>query len=495
MKLQLCLQGIHYKILSGNLDIEIKNVAFDSRKVTADTVFVAIVGFKSDGHTFIRQAIAQGATAIVISQQDAFIEVEGITFIQVEDTRFALAGIASKFYGQPTQNLNLIGITGTNGKTSISYFIKSVLSILKYKTGIVGTMGTLIDDMKIDTPNTTPESLTLQSICAEMVKAEVSHCIMEVSSHALDLSRVAFCEFDYGIFTNLTPDHLELHKDMEQYYLAKAKLFKMTRKANIINMDDPYGARLCKELAENGGVDVFTYGLSPNADIYPENIRPHADYTEYTAVTPSGRVDIKVHIPGEIYVLNTLAVIAWAVAEGLDLSVVSAGIEDLKGVKGRFETVYNAHSRKVVVDFAHTEDGLDKALSTLRPFVTGKLKLVFGVYAAPGHDGDDKRKAMGEVAARLSDYAYITSDNPKEQDPQLIIDEVATAFATVGTHFEKIVDRKVAIEKALDEMSEGDTLLISGKGHETAQVIGKEDVPFNETEIVQNKMKAIFEGR
>lgn len=491
MRLLSCVQGLEYKIIKGDTNGEVKGVAFDSREVKSGFIFVAVEGFKVDGHDFIQKAIENGATTIVISKDIDLEFIKAQTVVKVSDSRVALAYISARFYENPTEKMNLIGITGTNGKTSISYFVKSILDSLSEKTGVIGTMGTWIGAQKIDTPNTTPESLTVQKICADMVNEDVKYCIMEVSSHALDLHRVSFCQFQSGIFTNLTPDHLELHKDMAQYFHAKEKLFYMTEKVNVINIDDPYGRKLYEDLCMKRDVECLSYGLKEDADVHAKDIEHFADYSLYKAVTPNGDISIRVNIPGEIYIYNTLAVVAWAISENIDFKVIAKGIDALKGVKGRFETVYQDEDNKVVVDFAHTEDGLEKALDTLRPFVKGRLLLVFGVYAAPGLIGLDKRVAMGKVAAEKSDFAYITSDNPKEQDPQKIIDDVVASFEKYSRQFTTIVDRKVAIEHALESMVPGDVLLIAGKGHETSQVVGKEEIPFNEAEIVKNKMKLI----
>lgn len=498
MKLLDCLNGIEYTLVKGETTQNIESIAFDSREVKVNSLFVAVSGFATDGHLYIDKAIENGATAIVIEKE---VEIKApVTVVKVDHSRFALAGISANFFERPTSKMNMVGITGTNGKTSITYFIKALLEYHEKKTGVIGTIGTLIDGRRIDTPNTTPESLTLQKICREMVDASVEYCIMEVSSHALDLNRVAFCTFNAGIFTNLTPDHLELHKDMEHYFMAKAKLFDMTFDVNIINGDDAYGQRLIemhnlkRMQSPSNSVKLLTYSLHSIADVYAKNIDYYPNHTAFIAVTPIGEVKIVVNIPGDIYVYNALASIAWAVSAGFSLDDIAKGIDALKGVKGRFEVAYEDASRKIVIDFAHTEDGLDKALETLKPFVKGKLLLVFGVYAAPGLLGLDKRTAMGKVAARKADYCYVTSDNPKEQDPNLIIQDVVDAIESEGGRYTAIVDRQAAIERAIEEMLPGDVLLISGKGHETAQVIGKTEVPFNEKEIVQNKIKALLES-
>lgn len=487
MLLSRCLEGLHHTILKGDMHCPINKVVFDSREVTEASLFVAITGFSVDGHDYIQNAVAQGAVAIVVEKE---IEVDApITIILVKNTRIALACASANFYNRPSEKLNMVGITGTNGKTSITYFIKSILESSKKHVGIIGTIGNTIGDIKLETKNTTPESLTLQSILNDMVNASVDYCVMEVSSHALDLNRVAYCQFNTGIYTNLTPDHLELHKDMNCYFEAKAKLFFMTKQANIINCDDPYGRVLIDRLKANSEVPILTYGLHEHADVYANEIQYAFNGTRFMAYTPKGRVEIICHIPGEIYVYNALAAVAWAVSEDLSLEVIAKGIASLEGVKGRFETVYDAEDKKVVVDFAHTEDGLQKALQTLRPFVKNRLLLVFGVYAAPGEAGLSKRVGMGKVAATEADFCYVTSDNPKTQDPMAIINDVTGAIAFYNGAYLAMVDRQQAIEHALENMCPGDILLISGKGHETAQVIGKVDVPFNETEIVREKMK------
>ena len=489
MLLSSCLEGLEYKIIKGDVNLEIDSIAFDSREVHGKSLFVAISGFAVDGHQYINRAIEGGAVAVIV-EKDVEINSD-VTFIKVANSRLALACVSSNFYHNPTRKLNLVGITGTNGKTSISYFIKVLLDRLAKKTGVIGTMGTLIGERKIETPNTTPESLTLQRICDEMVNESVEFCLMEVSSHALDLNRVAYCAFKSGIFTNLTPDHLELHKDMAHYFEAKAKLFDMTHQVNIINDDDAYGKVLADRLKARGQVKTLTYGLTDRSDVFATDIVYGADHSIYTAVTPMGEIKIRVNIPGEIYVYNSLAVVAWGVSEGFTLEDIAAGIDALKGVKGRFETVYEDKMRRVVIDFAHTEDGLEKALDALRPFTKGRLLLVFGVYAAPGALGIDKRVAMGKVAALKSDLCFVTSDNPKEQDPNVIIADIVKAVESENGQYVAIVDRREAIERALETLRDGDVLLISGKGHETAQVIGKVEVPFNETEIVLNKMRQI----
>lgn len=488
MLLREAVRELDYELVKGSLDIPVSGIAHDSRHVRQGDVFVAIPGFTVDGHRFVPQAVAAGAGAVVVGKP---MDIrEDVTVIRVADTRRAMAVLASNFFGRPTEQLNLIGITGTNGKTSISYFIRSIYEQAHRSIGVIGTIGTLIGGQLRKNKNTTPESLELQNIFAEMVDAGIMNCVMEVSSHALSLDRVACCEFDTAIFTNLTPDHLELHRTMDEYFNAKAKLFEMTKGVHIINVDDPYGRRLL-DRAGSSAAKVVTYGIGRRADIRPdvwaENFELAADHTTYTAHTPFGSVKVKVRLPGIIYVYNSLAAIACACMDGIPLSDISAGIESVEGIRGRMEVVYHDEHYRAIVDFAHTEDGLEKAIETIRPFTKGRVIVVFGVYAAPGELGLSKRRGMGKTAARLADLSIVTSDNPKMQDPQAIIADVSAAIEEHGGQYVAIVDRAEAIRYAVDVCEPGDCILVAGKGHETTQIIGTEEIPFHEAEIIRER--------
>ncbi len=481
MLLTKIVENLTFTLQKGDLEKEVSSIAYDSREVKENSLFVAISGFSVDGHTFIDKAIEKGATA-VITEKD--IQVDGnVTILKVEDSRQALAKVSTNFYDQPTEKLNLIGITGTNGKTSTTYFIKSIFEQAHKSIGLIGTIGTIINKQQIKNKNTTPESLNLQQLFSEMVESEIDDCIMEVSSHALSLKRTAFSQFNTGIFTNLTPDHLELHHTMEEYFLAKAQLFKMTSDCNIINIDDPYGQRLL-EMAKTYHVPVLTYGIENEADIMATNIELDSDYSKYTLKTLDGSIEITVNIPGIFNVYNSLAAIACAYSNKISLPDIQKGLLTLENIKGRLEVIYQDENRKVVVDFAHTEDALEKALTTLRTNTKGRILLVFGVYAAPGELGKDKRIAMGKVAARFADLSIVTSDNPKFQDPNEIIKEIIEAIEEENGAYTAVVDRKDAIRHAIEMSEKGDTILLAGKGHETSQVIGDREIPFHETEIV-----------
>lgn len=474
------------EILKGKLNINIEKIVYNSSEAEPNSMFVAISGFDTDGHQYIEDAINRGAQAIIVEKN---LEIEAdVTVIKVSDSRKALALAAANFYDHPTKDLDLIGITGTNGKTSTTFFLKSILEQAEKSIGIIGTIGTFIDDFYIKNKNTTPESLNLQQIFSHMKEVGVDTSVIEVSSHSLSLNRVAYSDFNTAIFTNLTPDHLELHKSMEDYFLAKAKLFDMASGHLIINADDPYGQRLI-DMHRSKSVKIVSYGVQEKSDIFATNITYSADSTKYILHTPAGKIDILVNVPGDVNVYNSLAAAACAYAQGFSLEQISKGISALTHIKGRFEEIYNNQDIRVVVDFAHTEDGLQKALSTLRPFTKGRLIVVFGVYAPPGEEGREKRLAMGNVAAEYADFAIVTSDNPKNQDPNEIIKEVVEAMESSGGNYRTIVDREKAIQYALEMSQSGDVILLAGKGHETSQIIGDVEIPFNESEIVNEYMK------
>ena len=486
MLLATVVHDLEFNNIKGDLNKEINAIAYDSREVVENSVFVAISGFAVDGHEFIQEAINRGASTIIL-EKDIPVKAD-VTILKVNNSREALARIAANFYQNPTEQLNLIGITGTNGKTSTTYFIKSILEQAKQSVGLIGTNGTMIDNKRIDNINTTPESLNLQQFFSAMKDANAESCIMEVSSHALNLKRVAYSKFNTGIFTNLTPDHLELHKDMDEYFLAKAQLFDLTNECNIINVDDAYGRRLIDRV-KNYETVLLTYGIDQKADIYPSNIHYSLEATRYTLNTPSESMDITVNLPGKIYVYNSLAAIACAYANNISLDTIQKGIQNLKGIKGRMEMIYKDEDFKVIVDFCHTEDALEEALTTIRPYVAGKLILVYGVYADASKMGAEKRIGMGRVASKFADLSVVTSDNPKNHNPVMIIDQISEAMDSYNGHYKAIIDRETAIQYAIEISDKDDTILLAGKGHETTQKIGDVEFPFNETEIVLEALK------
>jgi len=492
MLLNALLTKLHYEIIQGTLDKDVESIAYDSRKVTKNSIFVAITGYMQDGHQFIPEAINRGATAIIVETDVQVKTSKEVTVLKVQNARKALAVMAATFYGNPGNDVHLIGITGTNGKTSTTYIMKSIFEQAKQSLALIGTNGTVINSKKVENKTTTPESLELHQLLSEMKTLDISTCMMEVSSHALELNRVYGFHYDIGIFMNLTPDHLEMHQTMEDYFLAKAKLFDLTNRFNIINIDDPYGKRLAQKLTDKETKTV-TFGMHENADIYPTDIEYSFHNTSFVVHTPVESAEITINIPGEMYVYNSLAAIATAVCSDIPMHVIQKGFEQIEQIDGRLELVYNHANLNVVIDFAHTEDALKNALETIRPYVTGRLILVFGVYADMSKSGENKRLGMGKVAAKHADFSVVTSDNPKLNDPRQILQEVSAAVKKNGGLYTTILDRKEAIEYAVQMSKKGDYILIAGKGHETTQVIGTTEIPFNEREIVLDAIHKKYE--
>lgn len=488
------LKDIEYQLINGHLDNEISGIFYDSRNCIEESLFIAVPGMSVDGHNFISQAIKGGAKTIIVSQD---VKVaENITLIKIKDPRKSMAILGRNFYDNPSTKMKVVGITGTNGKTTTIHILKSIYENAGYKVGLIGTIGASIGETTIPCNNTTPESIDLQRILAVMVSQRVDYCFIEVSSHALALDRIYGTTIYAAMFTNLSPDHMEFHKDMEDYYNTKKKLFLIPEKFNIINIDDPWGKRLFEELKESNS-SLHTFGLEAQANFIGKNIEytPFGIKYEIQGPKVSGKVSLK--IPGKVNVYNSLTAASFALTDNIPFHIVSEGIGKIKGVKGRFETVYKNDNYQVVIDFAHTEDGLKEVISSLRLFTKGRIILVFGVYAPSEDKGREKRLAMGRVASEYADILIVTSDNPKNQDPEFIIKEIIEGIKSFNN--DKIIysysDRKEAIEKAISMVLKDDLILIAGKGHESAQIIGNVAVPFNEKEIVletveKNKNKA-----
>lgn len=504
MDLLKVLEGINYELAAGPLNKTVSAVVYDSRKAVPGSMFAAVPGFTADGIRFVGQAVAGGARTVMTERDagDVFARLEGlsadvageVTVIKVPYVRKAMAEAAANFYRHPSENFHLTGVTGTNGKTSVTYFLRSILEQAGHKAGVIGTMGAFFGGRRIEAELTTPEAVDLQEMFAEMAAAGFSHCVMEVSSHALGLDRVHGSRFDSGIFTNLTPEHMEHHGSMDQYFRDKAKLFDMVAGLTVVNTDDEYGRKLAIT-ARRRGSRVITYGMGENgADVYPSDVEYSPEGSSFTVHTPDGSTAVTVNIPGPEYVSNTLAAAAWATGNGIPLEAVRDGIAALEGIEGRFQVAYERDDFRVIIDFAHTADALEKALKTLRPFVRGNLIVVFGVYAPEGDGGAYKRQAMGRAAARHADFSIITSDNPKNNDPELLIAETAAALEGEQAPYEAVVDREEAIRRAVALSGPSDTILLAGKGHETAQIIGDQRVPFHETRIVMAAVEERLEG-
>jgi UDP-N-acetylmuramoyl-L-alanyl-D-glutamate--2,6-diaminopimelate ligase len=484
MKLIDVFEHVNYKVIQGTLSSNLIEICNDSRLAQEGSLFIAIRGYQLDAHDFLETVLIQGCRILVIedlSKVDPKWEKSfpDATIIWVESTLKAMAQIASQFYGSPSKKFTVIGVTGTNGKTSIAQLTGNCLEALNQDTAVLGTTGNRIGDQFYPTSNTTVESIKLQWLFQEMSIYPIDTCVMEVSSHALRTHRVDETSFDYSIFTNLTEDHLDFHADMEDYYQAKRELFLKTEKCAIINQDDVYGAKLISELKSLGKA-VVSYGLTSEADYQAIDIISHHDGSEFTLKYPKGEIYVKIPIPGKIYVYNVLAVLSVLDLMGCDAAELSTAIKAIRPVEGRLEVIPNKIGATVVVDYAHTPDALDKVLEVCREFTMGRLYVVFGC----GGDRDKmKRPLMGQIAVKKADSVILTSDNPRTEDPQLILEDILAGISELEkTNVAVEVDRRTAIIQGIKQIKKGDTLLIAGKGHETYQVIGKVKTHFDDRE-------------
>ncbi|TDF96689.1 UDP-N-acetylmuramoyl-L-alanyl-D-glutamate--2,6-diaminopimelate ligase [Paenibacillus piri] len=463
--------------ISGDGETVFTGIQTDSRKVQPGDLFLCIPGFAADGHMFAAAAVERGAVALVAEHE---VEAD-VPKLIVKDSRFAMAVIANHFYGYPSKELKVIGITGTNGKTTTTYLLERILSSSRYSTGLMGNIEIKIGSERIPNQATnTQEASELQRLLRRMADQGVDYCVMEVSSHGLDLGRVKGCSFRTGVFTNLTQDHLDYHGSMERYQAAKGLLFARLgndysgsadeQRYAVLNADDAASA----EFARMTAAQVITYAIDREADVRADGIRMTSKGTAFHCTTFRGTVDIQTKLIGRFNVYNSLAAIAAALAEGIPLEAVKQGLESVASVDGRMEVVDEGQDFLVLVDYAHTPDGLDKALSAIKQFAEGRIISVFGC----GGDRDrTKRPVMGSVTARYSDYLYVTSDNPRNEDPQRIVEDIEPGIKEAGLSgesYELIVDRKEAIHKAIAAASSKDVVLIAGKGHETYQeIMGK----------------------
>lgn len=481
-KLSDVLRGIEIISSSGNSNTRIHGITMDSRQVQSGDIYACVPGMNVDGHDFAAQALEKGATALLVER----IQPLDAPQIEVKHVRDVLGRIAANIYDQPSGRLEVIGVTGTNGKTTITYLVERIAMKEGKKVGLIGTLGARIAGREIPGSRTTPEAIDLQKLQAEMVDEGVELAVMEVSSHALVLGRVEGCEFDAGIFTNLTQDHLDYHKTMEEYLEAKAKLFSgltgsKQPKIGVVNGDDPAAETLLKVSAAS----VVTYGVkAKNLDYRAEEVELTAEGVRFN-VQFKGRTQ-KVHYatPGMFSVYNALAAFAWAVESGREPALVAEALEEIQGVPGRFESVRMGQSFQVIVDYAHTPDGLENVLRTAREFTQGRLITVFGC----GGDRDKgKRPKMGTIAAELSDFVLVTSDNPRTEEPREIIKDILVGVT--GVEYTALENRREAIESACRLAKPGDTILIAGKGHEDYQIIGKEVFPFDDREVAREALR------
>ena len=474
MKLKDLLKDLEIVDAHADLDTEISGISYDSRKVKEGDAFFAIVGFESDGHRFIPMAADKGASVIICQTAP---EID-IPYVAVKDSRLGLALASRNFFGNPAGEMTVIGITGTNGKTTTTYLLKHLLEDkLGAKVGLVGTNGNMIGDEFIHSERTTPESFELQQLFREMADAGCTHVVMEVSSHSLYLNRVAGIQYDVGIFTNLTQDHLDFHKTMEEYAKAKAILFRNCDKG-CLNADDVW----FDKIADGAKCEVFTYSTeNDKASLCAKNIKLAAGGVSFEAVTPDESATVKLSIPGKFSVYNALGVIACGIALDMSLKDCAEALSTAKGVKGRMELVPTDGDYTILIDYAHTPDALENALKALRSTDDGRLVVLFGC----GGDRDrTKRPIMGGIAAANADFVIVTSDNPRTEEPQEIIDEIIGGMKDSKTPYTVICDRIEAIQWAIDNHIKNDVILLAGKGHEDYQVVGHEKHHMDEREIV-----------
>lgn len=482
MKL-LQLLSSEYSGTVGLVDIRIQGVEYDSRKVGIGSLFVAIKGYETDGHLFIQAALDAGAVAIVLEDASFMIDSSTVQWILVEDSRKALAEISSRWFGDPGKRLVVIGVTGTNGKTSVTYMLKSILQASGRKVGVIGTIENQIGDRVLPSMVTTPESRDLQELLSDMVKEGCSHCLMEASSHALYLDRVWGIPFRGAIFTNLTQDHLDFHVDMKGYLEAKRKLFGYVKSDGfcIVNMDDPSGASIQGAC----GGPVTTYGFKDGRDLMAKDIQLSLDGARFNLLKDGVKQPIALRLLGEFSVYNALAAIGAALGLGIGLREIQNGLSGIQ-VNGRFQVVESSGDFAVVVDYAHTPDGLKNVLNTARKITKGKIICVFGC----GGDRDQKKRPiMGEIAGELADRVIITSDNPRTEDPSSIIAMIEEGVKTTREDYQSIENRKDAIGAAISMATAGDLVLIAGKGHEDYQIIGKTKHHFSDVEVAQEYLE------
>ena len=463
----------------GPLDIEITGINHDSRKVVTGNIFVAQKGFTVDGHKYIKDAIKNGAKAILIEDDIEFLE--GVTIIKVNDSIDALGFLSRRYYEGANKSLKIIAITGTNGKTSTSYFLKAILDKNNKKAALLGTTGVIMGDVHLKLLNTTPDSLVIHENLNYMAENNMEYCVMEVSSHALDLKRVDYIEFCRAIFTNLSPEHLDYHKTMELYFKSKEKLFYYTKEPHIINIDDEYGSRLWNTFSRK--IRIVTYGIKEKANVYATNIEYFIQGTNFTLHTPGDKITIHLNTPGEFNVYNALAAAACAHSLSVNIHDIKQGLESIFNIRGRFEIVPTNSDYTIIIDFAHTADGLNKVLKTIKTLSAGRIIVVFG---AGGNRDRSKRPEMGEIVGKYSDIAILTSDNPRLEEPLKIIKDIEIGIKRTQTEYITIVNRKKAIEYAIKIARPNDIILLAGKGHETYTIIGDKIYDLDERQLIKD---------
>lgn len=481
------LDGVPHRLMAGSMACEVQHLTLDSRQVTAGSLFVAVRGLQTDGHRFVDAALDQGAVALVVEELSPRllqrVQQQGQSVVQVQQSRRGLAAIANAYYQHPSQQLRLVGITGTNGKTTTTYVIESILQTAGRTVGVIGTINYRYADTRIEASQTTPDAIVLQALLRQMVEAHVDTAVMEVSSHALDQDRVWGNRFEVCVFTNLSRDHYDYHGTEEAYFAAKARLFQdLPAQWHVLNLDDFFG----RQLVHMSRARLFTYGLTSEATLKPCAVQHGIDGIQFTLPTTQGQLAIRCPLIGRHNVYNLLAGIGVAIALGVDAESITQGIARLH-VPGRLERVDVGQAFYVFVDYAHTPAALEQVLHLVRAETPGRLITVFGC----GGDRDPgKRPLMGHAATTLSDYTMITSDNPRTEVPQRIIDDIMTGVKASHT-VKTIVDRRQAIAEAMALAQPQDTVIIAGKGHEDYQIIGHTRLHFDDREVAREVLNDI----
>ncbi len=458
--------------ITGPTEASVKSITETSTETKMGTLFVAIQGDSYDGHDFICDALSRGASAVI---GEKAMVLDDRAYIRVKNSRKALAASAAWFYGCPGDKLKIIGVTGTSGKTTTTYLIHAMQKESGVRSGIIGTLGYVINSEKIPATYTTPGPLCLNRLFKRMLEENLDSVVMEVSSHSLKLHRVEGIKYEVGLFTNLTQDHLDFHKTFDDYFHSKQKLFQQSKYA-VINVDDENG----EELAGSMNIPVWSYGINKNSDFMAKNIHITAKGVAYDLVFKNKKHPVFYPVPGLFSVYNSLAALATCTVLNYPLENSIRALKKIKGISGRFELIKNNKGINVIVDYAHKPDGLKNVLLTIKGFGTGRIITVFGC----GGDRDkEKRHMMGEISSRLSDYTIITSDNPRSEDPRTIIEQIEAGI--IGDNYEKIIDRRKAIQRAILMAQKSDTVLIAGKGHENYQIIGDRRIHFDDREVAK----------
>jgi UDP-N-acetylmuramoyl-L-alanyl-D-glutamate--2,6-diaminopimelate ligase len=483
MKISRLVEKLWIKRIVGSPETEIFGMNIHSSSVNRGDLFICLPGKRTDGHQYVEEAVANGCTAILAEQEPDHLP-ENISTVIVPDSRRAMAIMANEFYSCPSRQLNLIGVTGTNGKTTVTHLIDKILNDYGKTSGLIGTLYMKIGNLTERTPLTTPESYQLQRILRKMADRGAEYAVLEVSSHALKMGRVHGCDFKTAVFTNLTHDHLDYHRDMESYLHDKSLLFSQLGntygqqpKVAVLNADDPASV----ELAANTSAQIITYGIHRSAHVRARNITMKPGLTCFVADTFCGSFPMRMKLAGEFNVYNALAAITACMVENIPLSDIKRSLETFTGVKGRFEQIYASQRFTVIVDYAHNPDGLINVIKTARKFTNGRIISLIG---CEGDRDKAKRPVMAAKAALLSDMVILTSDNPRSENPEHILDDMVSSLSPLELlRCIRITDRGEAISQAISLATPGDCILITGKGHETHQILADRKVPFDDTEV------------